>query len=309
VLDVTYYINRSSFIFDTTRNVNMIDPNIAYQYKDAVNQQVNNPFYNILPVEKFPGPLRYQQTVSILSLMRPYPQYGDLWVIDGEPGGNMKYQSLQIKLQRNFSKGFSFLLGYNYHYEQDHRYFNDIAIYEKQYTWIDSPASRQRLSMAGTWEIPFGKGRPYLSGAPRILDALVGGWNLSPLITWRSGRYMQFGGAVVAGDPRISNPDHSRWFNTSVFSPLPAYTPRTNPWLYSGLTGPGMLNIDASLVKGFHITERFKFDLRMDSFNVLNSITWADPDTNIYSSTFGTSTDILANTHGRRTQLGLRVEF
>jgi hypothetical protein len=287
----------------------MIDPNIAYTYKDAVNQQVNNPFFNILPVEKFPGPLRYQQTVSILSLMRPYPQYGDLWVIDGEPGGNMKYQSLQIKLQKNFSKGFSFLLGYNHHFEKDHRYFNDIAQYDKQYTWIDSPSSRQRLSMAGTWEIPLGKGRSYLSGAPRILDALVGGWNLSPLITWRSGRYMQFGGAVVTGDPRISNASHTGWFNTSVFAPLPAYTPRTNPWLYPGLTGPGMFNIDASLVKGFHITERFKFDLRMDSFNVLNSITWADPDTNIYSSTFGTSTDILANTHGRRTQLGLRVEF
>jgi len=107
----------------------------------------------------------------------------------------------------------------------------------------------------------------------------------------------------------LPDANHNGWFNTSVFSPLPAYTPRTNPWLYSGLTGPGMLNIDASLVKAFHITERVKFDLRMDSFNVLNSITWADPDTNIYSSTFGTSTDILANTHGRRTQLGLRVEF
>lgn len=309
VLDVTYYINRSSFVFDTTRNVNMIDPNIAYTNKDAVNQQVANPFYNILPIEKFPGPLRYQQTVSILSLMRPYPQYGDLWVIDGEPGGNMKYQSLQIKLQKNYSKGVSFLFGYNYHYESDQRYFNDIAQYSKDYTWIDSPSSRQRLSFAGSWEIPFGKGRAYLSGAPRILDALVGGWNLSPLITWRSGRYLQFGGAVVTGDPRISDPSHNQWFNTAVFGPLPAYTPRTNPWLYSGLTGPGMLNIDASLVKGFHITERFKFDLRMDSFNLLNSITWADPDTNFYSSTFGTSTDILANTHGRRTQLGLRVEF
>ena len=139
VLDVTYYLNRSSFVFDTTRNINMVDPNIAYKYKDAVNQQVANPFYNVLPVDKFPGPLRYQQTVSISSLMRPYPQYGDLYVIDGQPGGNMKYQSLQIKLQKNFSKGYSFLAGYNYHYEQDQRFFNDIATYAQQYTCIDSP--------------------------------------------------------------------------------------------------------------------------------------------------------------------------
>ena len=137
VLDVTYYLNLSSFIFDTTRNLNMVDPNIAYTNKDAVNQQVPNPFYNILPVEKFPGPLRYQQTVSISSLMKPYPQYGDLNVIDGQPGGNMKYQSLQIRLQKNFTNGYSFLFGYNYHYEQDERFFNDIATYNQQYTWID----------------------------------------------------------------------------------------------------------------------------------------------------------------------------
>ena len=67
--------------------------------------------------------------------------------------------------------------------------------------------------------------------------------------------------------------------------------------------------MDASLVKSFTVTERFRFALRMDSFNVLNNMTWADPSTNVYSSTFGQSTDILANTYGRRTQLGLRVEF
>lgn len=309
VLDVTYYLNRSSFVFDTSRNMNMVDPNIAYKYKDAVNQQVPNPFYNVLPVEKFPGPLRYQETVSISSLMKPYPQYGDLNVVDGQPGGNLKYQSLQIKLQKNYSKGYSFLFGYNYHNERDERLYNDIAVYSQQYTWIDSPASRHRLSLAGSWEIPFGKGRQYASQSPRIVDALIGGWNLSPIISWRSGAFLQFDGMVANGDPRIDNPTPQRWFNTDVFSPLPAYTPRSNPWVYSGLTGPGYFNIDASLVKQFNITERFRFALRMDSFNLLNSITWADPSTNVYSSTFGQSTDILTNTHGRRTQLGLRVEF
>ena len=142
-----------------------------------------------------------------------------------------------------------------------------------------------------------------------MVDALVGGWNLSPIITWRSGRFLQFGGMVVTGDPHIDNPTPERWFNTAVFSRLPDYTPRSNPWLYPGLTGPGFLNVDASLVKSFAITERFKFALRMDSFNVLNNMTWNDPDTNVNSSTFGQSTDILSNTYGRRTQLGLRVEF
>ena len=311
VLDVTYFLNLGHYIFDTTRNINMVDPQIAYQYKDAVNQSVANPFYNILTVDKFPGPLRYQQQVSILSLMRPYPQYGDLYVIDEQPGGDMKYHSLQIKVQKTFSKGYSLLLGYNYHYEQDERFYDDIAQYKQQYLWIDSPNSRHRLSAAATWEVPVGKGRMFMGDAPRLLDALVGGWDLTPVLFWRSGRYAQFGGMVVNGDPKISNPGPQGWFNASVFSPLPAYTPRTNPWLYSWITGPGQFNMDASLVKSFHLTEKVRFELRMDVFNALNNITWEDPDTNIYSSNFGRSqnNDQLANTYGRRTQLGLRVEF
>lgn len=312
VLDVTYFLNLSNFVFNTVRDINMVDPRIAYQFKDAVNQTVPNPFYNILPVDKFPGPLGYQQTVSISTLMRPYPQYGDIYQTDGTPGGNMKYHSLQIKLQKTFSKGYSFLAGYNYHYEQDQRFYDDIATFLQHYTWMDSPNSRHRLTAAGTWEIPFGKGRAYMTSAPRLLDALVGGWNLSPLLFWRSGRYAVFGGMVVTGDPHISNPGHQAWFNSSAFSPLPAYMPRTNPWLYSGITGPGQLNLDGSLVKAFHVTEKLRFELRMDVFNVLNNMTWEDPDTNIYSSTFGMSAngpDQLANTFGRRTQLGLRLEF
>ncbi len=309
VLDVTYYFNRSTFVWDTARNLNLIDPNIAYTYKDAVNQQVANPFYNILTVDKFPGPLRYQPTVSISSLMKPYPQYGDITAIDGQRGGKVHYQSLQIKLQKNYSQGLSLLLGYNYHFEKDQRFYNDVAMYQQEYTWINSPASRQRLSIAGAWEIPLGKGRPYLSGVSPFLNALVGGWNLSSVLNWRSGRYMVFDAMVANGDPHIENPGPSRWFDTSVFSQIPAYTARTNPWLYDGLTGPGMLNIDTSLTKAFFITEKVRFILRMDSFNVLNNMTWADPDTNFYSSTFGQSTNQLGNTFGRRTQLGLRVEF
>ena len=146
---------------------------------------------------------------------------------------------------------------------------------------------------------------------PWSLDVLLGGWDLTPSLFWRSGRYPVFGGLVVNGDPHVSNPGPTQWFNKSVFSQLPAYTRRTNPWVYSGLTGPGQFNLDSSLVKSFPVVERVRFELRMDVFNVLNNMTWEDPDTNVFSSNFGRSrgNNQLANTYGRRTQLGLRVEF
>jgi len=311
VLDVTYFLNLGHYVFDTSRNINMVDPRIAYQYKDAQNKSVANPFYRILTVDKFPGPLRNQAMVSISSLMKPYPQYGNITVTDGQPGGNMKYHSLQVKLQKTFSKGYSLIVGYNYHYEKDQRYYDGVDNYLKQYTWIASANSRHRLTAAGTWEVPFGKGRSYMTTAPRALDALLGGWDLTPTMFWRSGRFVSFGALVVNGDPHISNPGRLKWFDTSVFSPMPAYTRRSNPWVYPGITGPGQFNMDASLVKSVHITERFRLELRMDVFNVPNNMTWADPDTGIYSTNFGRSSNNnqLAYTYGRRTQLGLRLDF
>ncbi len=304
-------MNFSNFAWDLTRDLNMVDPRIAYQYKAATNVQVANPFYQILTVDKFPGALRSQKTVGITSLMKPYPQYGSINVTEGQPGGNMRYQSIQFKLQKNFSKGYSMLVGYNYHYENDQRYYDNIATYLQQYDWIPSNAARHRLTAAGTWEVPFGRGRAHMSSAPRVLDAILGGWNLTPTMFWRTGRYIRFGALAVNGDPHVSNPDQTQWFNKSVFSILPAYTARTNPWQYDGLTGPKQFNMDGSLVKSFQLVERFRFELRMDVFNVLNNITWADPDTSVTSANFGRSAnnDQLTQTYGRRTQLGLRLQF
>lgn len=311
VIDVTYYLNFSNFLWDLTRDLNMVDPRIAYQYKAATNIQVANPFFNALTTDQFPGALRSQRTVGLTSLMKPYPQYGAINVTEGQPGGNMRYQSVQIKAQRNFAKGFSFLAGYNYHRETDERFFDNIAQYLQTYTSIPSNAARHRLTAAGTWEVPFGHGRAYMGSANRLLDAILGGWNITPSMFWRSGRFVRFGALQVNGDPHVANPDQTQWFNKSAFAILPAYTARTNPWQYDDVHGPAQFNMDGSLVKSFQVVERFRFELRMDVFNVMNNITWADPDTNVNSANFGRSAnnDQLTQTYGRRTQLGLRLQF
>ena len=102
---------------------------MAYEYKDAINRSVPNPFYNYLTVDKFPGALRYQQNVALTSLMRPYPQYGNLNVIDGIDGGDMSYHSFQLRLNRRFANGYSVLTGYNYSRQKDEIFFNDIDSY------------------------------------------------------------------------------------------------------------------------------------------------------------------------------------
>lgn len=311
VVDATYFLNMSNFAWDLQRDLNMIDPRIGFQYKGLTNVQVANPFYQVLPTTKMPGPLRNQKTVSNSSLMKPYPQYGAINVTEGQPGGNTSYQSIQFKAQKNFSRGYSLLVGYNYHVQTDERFFNNIDQYLQQYTDIGSDAARHRMTGAATWEVPFGKGRKYMSNSNAFMEAVLGGWNITPTGFWRSGRLVRFGGLAVNGDPHVEHADQTHWFNKAAFAVLPAFTARTNPWQYDDIRGPQQFNMDASLVKSFQLYEEIRFELRMDVFNLVNNITWNNPDTSVTSANFGRSAnnDQLTQTYGRRTQLGLRIQF
>jgi hypothetical protein len=126
--------------------------------------------------------------------------------------------------------------------------------------------------------------------------------------TYQSGAPIKFTGVQVNGNPGQNIPSGA-YFNTSAVTLLPGFTEETNPWYYSGVHGPRLFNVDASLVKEFHITERMKFSLRVDSFNALNNVNLNAPSMSVGAATFGRSTDVLNNTFGRLTQLGGRFSF
>jgi hypothetical protein len=311
ILDVTYFLNKSTRVNSPNYNINQVDPRIAIQYGAATNTQVPNPFYHLPIANQSPGPLWNQSTVSATTLAKLYPQYGALTEIDGIGGGDLTYNSLQIKATKSFSSGYTLLVAYNYHVRVLQQFYDNVDNYLKQWTALDDSTPRHRMVASGTWALPVGKGRHFMTGAPRLLDALVGGWNLAGVMTWHSGSLLNFPGMLVSGDPTISNPGPNAWFNTSpsVFKQLPAYTRRTNPWYYSNIRGPQFFNVDSTLSKGFSITEKMKFQLRVEAFNVLNNMNWNNPNMTVTSSQFGQSTDIFPNDFGRRLQLGLRLEF
>lgn len=289
------------------RAVNMSDPALSYQYQGALSATVSNPFYNYLTPQLFPGQLRNQKTVTVGSLLVPYPQYGTL-TEDMMNGIEDRYHSFQIRVQRTYSNGLSFLTGYNYQRERESAFFNADDQYANKLTMQPITNPRHRISIAGTYELPFGKGRAMMSNAPRFVDLLLGGWSTSQIFQWNSGSYLQFGQMKVSGNPVLSNPTLGKWFDTSVFSKADAYTPRTNPWTYSGLTGPGYWNLDSTLSKQFLLTERFRLEFRIEAYNTTNSFMPGNPGVDVLNpSLFGKSTTQL-NT-GREMQYTLRLHF
>jgi len=289
-------------------DVNRMDPNLAYTYKGRVDETVPNPFYN-LPANIMPGTLRTQETVAVSQLLRPYPQYGTL-TEKAWPGYTDHYYALQLKAERPFSNGLTFLAAYNYNQEYHSQFFNDLDIYSNKLTMMDRGLPRHNLRVAGTWELPFGNGRRYLNHVHPVLDAVIGGWATSHILMWRNGNLLNFNNspALVTGDPRQNVPT-GLYFNPAVFQALPAYTPRTNPWFYDGLRGPGFWQLDSTIVKYFPITERVKLELRMEFFNLPNAFMPADPDLGVGSGTMGRSTSAASGNYGREIQYTARIHF
>jgi hypothetical protein len=328
VVSGTYFLNIGNQQY--TKALNQINPALQTQYQNQLNQQVANPFYHYLNQTLMPGPLYNQQQVSLGSLLVPYPQYGGLYEL-GVLGAAERYQSLELKAQRAFSKGYNFLVTYVYIREKaqtngftNGSVFNDQQWYSNTLVYQDSNQPHHRFNIAGTWELPIGKGKPLMGSAPKAADAVVGGWKLAGLWTFMSGDFPQFGNLVVNGNPCISNPTPQHWFNTAAFSPLPAntYVLRSNPLQYGCLTGPKFWTLDGNLSKNFSITERIHAELKISAYNATNRLNRGDPDTNVQSSTFGQTLfqgspggtfgaqgGTYGGQSGRQAELGFKVIF
>jgi len=237
-------------------------------------------------------------------------------------GAGERYHSVEAQVQKRFSRGYNFLFAYVYIRERVQQFNNDLQRYENQLVWQDSNQPHHRFTGAGTYELPLGRGKAFLSNMPRVGDALLGGWQITGLLTFNTGDYPRFGSLIVTGNPCVSNPTPGRWFDTSVFQLPGGYKNQTNPLQYSCLEGPSFFNLDASLVKNIHITEKVQAQLKMSAYNAFNNLNRGDPDTNFNDAnfgkalyqgspggTFGAQTAVYGNQSGRQIELGLRLFF
>jgi len=269
---------------------------------------VANPFFNKLTAEQMPGQLRTQANVPVTQLLRQYPQYGDIQQrLSGQ--GHNRYQALQIQVQRPFVKGFNMVVGYNYNRERNEEYYDEQDNFLDNLTFQPAVNPRHRLTGASIYQLPFGKGRTFMSNANKVVDGVFGGWSLSGLFSINSGQYLRFGGLVVNGDPSIDNTTRDRAFDTSKFERLPAFTRRTNPLQYSNVKSQVFKNVDLTLAKNFAITERVKFELRMEAYNASNSFNGDLPSTAFGTSAFGAITAQRPGYLGRQFQYSGRFTW
>ncbi len=324
VADATYFINFISHD-QYSQNLNLSDPRLSYTYGAAIDKSIANPFYNYGTVEEFPGALRRQATIPYSQLLRPYPQYLNL-IQTGTDLRKAKYQSFQLRLQRPFANGFSFLATYAYVKQESQWFYDAQDEYDGLLSWFDFSVTaagssgaptvasdpQHRFVGAATVELPFGRGRKWGSDMSGGLDAILGGWQISGIYTYYSGVPLVFTGTMVAPQSveKIGeNGADKYWFDVTGFARQPAYTRRSNPWTFDGLTGPSYSNLDLTLQKTFKLNRRFRLQVRMDAFNALNGMNWADPNLTITASDFGRTNAQESGYYGRQLQYAIRLEF
>lgn len=259
---------------------------------------------------------------------RPFPQFSNV-TIQSPTLGLANYYAGMIRYQKRYSKGLS--LGANYTWSRFFDNTNEVGAtignnsgpYSNYYNRaMDYGPSandiRHRSVIHAVYELPFGKGRRWLSGSP--LRYVAGGWSLGGVTSIQSGAPFtvttqtnttnSFSSGALRADvlrnPNLDSEERSvrRWFDTSAFAqPAPYQFGNQGVGL---LRGAGLFNVDLSILRDFRLTETAKFELRGEFFNATNHTNYNLPGQVFNGAGFGV---ISSAGPARQIQVGARISF
>ena len=276
---------------------------------------------------------------------RPFPNW--FRVNTRDMGGDASYHDLTVQLKGRVLNGL--------HYTSSYKWAKGINNIEDSFTRANSGqfneeiASRtdnrfnslylrgpsgaipfHRFTTDFIWDLPFGKGKKFGDNMNGALDAVVGGWTVSSIMTFQSGGHLTpyynsrcgsgtncYGTEkvdVVSGqDPDSGPKTDAQWFNKAAF-----VIPTSSTSLFVGrfgnagngvITGPGLISIDVGAFKDFAIRERLKFRIQTQIRNFPNHPNLGVPETNLVSGNYGRITSLNGSTTARVVVVGARFIF
>ena len=264
------------------------------------------------------------QYIPVGTRPNPYLGAGFFWYTEGDSS----YNALQVDVSRRLAQGLEFRANYTWSKsldmnsaltgaQADNQVQMILDRYDPQRDWGPSSLNvASQGSISWTYALPFGRDRRWL-----------GGWQLNGIATLLSGfPFTPQTGSNRSGDGDTRNPDRpslnpafsgpvvvgspDQWFNPNAFV-LPAAGTYGN--LGRGTyTGPGLAELDLSLVKDIAATEQMKLQLRSEFFNILNHANLGTPNAIVFSGgAISPSAGLITATAttSRQIQFGLKLIF
>ncbi len=266
----------------------------------------------------------------------PYPNYGVIQLVHDI--GIANYQALTFQVNKRFSNGFNLISSYTWSKSLDDT--SGIRTQSSQLfpqndrcipcEWGPSDFDvKHRLVASFIYDLPVGKGRLWAPSS-KILDAVIGGWELTTLGTLQTGRpynmrYVDNNASTntISGGTYATRPNYvsgqsylmskptvgvaGQWVNPAAWQePAGGFVGSTKRNM---LYGPGVQNFDMSIDKNFNMpfNEHHKFQIRFDAFNALNHTNFGTPVNDWKNSAGGKITSSALSP--RQLQLGARYTF
>jgi len=321
VIEIGYSGNKGTKLMASGWNLNQLDPQYLSLGR-SLQERVANPYQG-----RVSGPLG-GATVTRQQSLLPWPYQAGISVTSPRMGGST-YHSLLMSAEKRMSHGFVLLASFTFgKLLSDSIKAHTFAVGPREQVnvgnsyqngkydrrserAIDPTDSAKRLVLSGVWEVPLGRKK------------LWGGWQFNGVATMQDGLPLVIRGAnnFLAERPnstgvsaRVDNPTRQRWFDTEQFVNPAEYTFGNVGRTLPDVRGPGIVNIDFSLLKKTRLTERFNLQFRAEAFNATNRVNLflpnmsfsPGPDGKNRSATFGVVT---SSRDARILQLGLKLVF
>lgn len=301
VLDAKYAGNFSTrlrtFLW-TNGTASLAQEEQAIANPNYYNQQVPNPYYNV-PGISGPGQCGTSTTIPAIELRLSLPQYcnpGNTGLVgdyNAPIGGNF-YNALETKLSKRLTgqgRGLSFQISYTYSKTMNEDGYLNGWPYQ-DIDRIHTLASTDRthvLAVTSVYNLPIGRGGLLFANAPKLVDAIIGGWTLGGVFYAESGQpvgvntgwfytcnqsYKPAGGSTLG-----------HWFSTasdpsSCWQGIPPYGLMNLSQTTGQVRQPTIPDLDASLEKTLPLFDHLNFTFKLDAFNATNSVLFGGPDTN-----------------------------
>lgn len=352
VLEATYNANRGADLLASDLFSQFPKQLFKPELRNTYTTRVKSPFAG-----QVIGSNGAEDDPVLAILMYQYPYYG-LSVAQGSNIGKSQYHGVNFRAERRFSKGWGFLVNYTVSRMKDNAGGPEAAyatgstgVGSHNFQSVDtlrdiygiSPLDEtHRLSFMYQLDVPIGKGRRLLgttdTARKKILDYIVGGWEVAGISQFRSGRPIQLGwssgninndvrvestwgsatgeisnSAFQGGSTAFRSLDDSVTGAVSIFDKskiidAQQFTYGTLNPLQPGIRHPGQWNDDFSLMKRFAFTSdgRVFLQVRAEAFNLFNRMQLDNYDTGIGSVRFGLITQAIPNTE-RKMQISMRL--
>jgi hypothetical protein len=284
----------SSWGYDQSvnRNINFVprqflgaDEASANLANTNLSATIANPFLGRLPGTN--SPLNTAATITRATTLLPFPQFGNVFL--QEYNGTNRYNALQTQANKRFSRDFTLTMTYTFSRLTERiSYLNpsDTEL-EDRISIADRP---HRFTLAETWVLPIGRGRSFGKDMNRVVDAIIGGWQINGTYEWQSGEPLALNNNLFFADdlrslrarigdstgngqkygidiPAIYNVNGP---NAPRLVQLNAFGLRNVPTTLDNVRNQPYSLANLSLTKNFQMGEGKRLQIRAESINAFN---------------------------------------